>query len=351
MPFDPSTIDLSFVDPPHRAEVLHRIKVLEEFSQSRGPAARLKAREALGLGNQQLDLLTRAWTSRRRAEDITLRATRKSRPTPLSREILSLIAEVADAHPGGTVLDIAEEVRRRAIEVDLVPPAYPTVNRYVRERKAATRRETITAMGHDILVDVTVADIAVGVAAPGIRPHVVIVADGQAARLIGLSGTIGIVDAGDVANAFATAVDRDLTLLGGSAEEPEANGITIAMPYSLDPGWDRLSVALREAGAHLTLRELRVHTCGKVAAALFGTSVGGYKLRPRLVCRPEDARRAVDPKRKAVSMADATGYLMAVATENAEIVPSPFAKLGRHALMRLSRTLKQISAERENRHL
>lgn len=345
MPFDPSTVDLSFVDPPLRAEVLHRIKVLEEFAHSRGPAARRRAREALGLGNQQLDLLVRAWTSRRRAEDITLRATRRSRPTTVPQDMLDLIAEVADSHPGSTVRDIAEEVRRRADDAGMTPPTYPTINRYVRERKAATRRETIRAMGHDILVDVTVTDLAVETPIGGVRPHVVAVADGHAARVIGLSAAVGMVGAGDVAMALAAAVDRDLALLEGSGGDPTGEEISIAMPYSTDPGWDRLSVALREAGAQLTLHELRVHTCGKVAAPLFGTSVGGYKLRPRLVCRPEQARVAVDPKRKAVSMKQAVEYLTAIATEGAELIPSPFAKLDRTVLIRLSRTLKQISKE------
>lgn len=347
MSFDPSTVDLSFVDPPLRAEVLHRIEVIEEFSRSRGPAARRKAREALGLNDRQIDLLARAWNARRRAEDITIRATRRSRPTTLSKEVLAIIERVADANPAATIVEIAAEVDRRADEAGLISPTYPTINKYVRERKAATRRATLRAIGHDILVDVTVTDIAVTSGEDAVRPHLVVVADGPGARLLGLSGTTEAVNAGHVAQALVEAISDDLGRLPGMADGPTGARVSICMPYATTPGWDRLSVALREAGAELSLHQLRANNCGRATAALFGTSLGGYKLRPRLVGRPAESRATVDPKRDPVPMNEAVEYLAAIAKEGDQTGPSPFARLGKAALLRLLPALERISERQE----
>jgi len=343
MTFDPTSVDLSFVEPALRAEVLRRIEVIEEFSRSRGPAARSKAREALGVNDHQIYLLSRAWTARRRAEDITTRATRRSRPSSLSPELLAMIDKVADQKPSASIVEIAAEVEQLAADAGLSPPSYPTVNKYVRERKAATRRATLGAMGNDLLIDVTVVDIPVDSEGERIRPQFVVVADGPGARLVGLSGTTGMLSAAEVARALVTVVAGDLELLGVDSDRHDPSPVSISMPYMLAPGWDRLSVALRDAGAELALHELKASTCGAVAATLFGTTWGGYKLRPRLVGRKPDRRPAPDLKRAAVPIEEAVDYLGAVATERNTRSVSPIGRLGRDALHQLSKALEAIT--------
>lgn len=316
MTFNPMSVDMSEVEPAFSDETLERIVVLEEFRRSRGVAARRKACEALGLTVHQLYVLSRAWGARHRAEDVGLRATKRSRPTSVPAAMIELIGDTADAMPGATTIAIAAAVREKAAELGLAMPTYPTVSRYVRQRTARNGRALIEALPGNLHVDVTVSDIPVaGANGTRVKAHLLMLVDGATASLAALAAIPGDVTAADVATLLASAAKTALlndragvdTSTAGRAPFP-----SVTLPVRTVDAND-VARLLAPAGFATWTRDGAAARPGYLADAMFGVSHAGYRLRPRLVGRPAHKRIAGHPKLAAAAAADAARYLAAVA--------------------------------------
>lgn len=349
MTFDPSTVDLSFVEPALREEVLRRIVLLEEFIGTRGPAARRKARRELGLSDWQLNNLAKAWRSRRRAEDITLRATKRSKPSSVHPDVLAMIAAVTDEDPSQQTRVIAQRVEAMAQEAGHVPPSYPTVSRYVRERLAESGGAIITRLGCDLAVDVIVSDIPVRTPmGGGVRPHLVTVIDGRTPRLVSLAGTVGTVTPADLARGLERAVQSAL-------DAPESNAAPVAQPFSISlPMLGSLDLgplvhAIEEAGIMVETRSPSDMPVAKLATALLGVSIAGYRLRPRLVGRPEKARASTHARIEPAPLDEAIDYIATMAEEGREPRPSPLSRLRPDILTKLALSLRRVAVHQLGR--
>lgn len=312
MAFDPSKVDLSLVEPALRPEVLRRVTVLEEFTRSRGPSARKKACEALGISQHQLYILARAWSARRRAEDVTLRATKRHRPTTLHPDVMRIIEAVADETIGGPGVVIVRKVVERCIAEGLTPPAPPTIGKYVRERAADRGVEPLNLPKADLLIDAIVCDIPV--VAPGggrARPQLLIMADGAGGGLISIEAVPGSIQPRDLAVLLIKALPT-IPASSNSAMTPTA--IVISLPKGL-VGVEELQAALAGRGVLLVPRTGIGAMPGQIATALLGTMLGGYKLRRKLTGQPMARRKAGYPQLDPAQPSDAAGYLANVARD------------------------------------
>ncbi|WP_162233321.1 hypothetical protein, partial [Sphingomonas sp. Leaf33] len=338
MSFDPSSVDLSDVEPALQEEVLRRITIIENFIRSKGVQARKDAVKALGLGPHMLYLLTKAWQARHRAEDITLRATKRAKPTTMDPAIIEIIRRETDVRPSARKTDIFQRVSAAAVAAGLTPPRYPTVNRYVRERLAELGPVDLPGFDHDIIVDLIVCDMPVDDGRGGrIRPQLVAAIDGHRKELVAMTGTTDDVHAADVARALAEIVDAAVVsvALGGTNAAGEPVQVSASIPHGVGLDWDMLSVALRRAGIELNLRPIGLKTCGPMASALLGTAIAGYKLRPRLVGSSRSKRTAGYPRLTPAPMPAAIRFLRHAVVQDRPAATSPFLPLGRDRLDRL----------------
>ncbi|GAA0732162.1 hypothetical protein [Sphingomonas japonica] len=345
MTFDPSTVDLSEVEPALQEEVLRRITIIENFIHSKGVQARKDAVKALGLGDHMLYLLTRAWQARHRAEDITLRATKRAKPTTMDPAIIDIIRRETDAQPGARKTAIFQRVSAAAVAAGLTPPRYPTVNRYVRERLAELGPEDLPGFDHDIIVDLIVCDMPVDDGQGGrIRPQLVTAIDGRRKELVAMTGTTDNVHAADVARALAEIVDAAVVsvALGGTTAAGEPVPVSMSIPHGFGLEWDMLSVALRRAGVELDLRPIGLKTCGLLATALLGTAIAGYKLRPRLVGSSRAKREAAYIRLAPAAMPDAIRFLKQAVVQDRPAAASALERLGAAKLERLALDLSEI---------
>lgn len=310
MAFDPSSVDLSLVEPALRPEVLRRVTVLEEFIRSRGPAARRKACEALGLTHHQLYLLVRAWTARRRAEDITLRATKRHRPTTLAPEVLGIIAEVANSMPDASGVAIAREAERRIIEAGFTPPKRPTIGKYVREASATRGVTALNDVGADLLIDVIVSDIpALGPVGDRVRPQLIVLAEGRGGKLVTMDGVTDMVTAADLKSLLLRAIPDPAHANAASSQGTRTVVVSVPQGTAID----RFQAVLSPLGMSVVTRAGVAGRPGTVATALLGTAVGSYKLRRKLIGLPPAKRAAAYPNHKAVSATEAAAYIANIA--------------------------------------
>ena len=345
MSFDPSTVDLSEVEPALQEEVLRRITIIENFIRSKGVQARKDAVKALGLGPHMLYLLTRAWQARHRAEDITLRATKRAKPTTMDPAIIEIIRRETDVRPSARKTDIYKRVSDAAVAAGLTPPRYPTVNRYVRERLAELGPEELPGFDYDLVVDLIVCDIPVDDGRGGrIRPQLVAAIDGRRKELVAMTGTTDDVHAADVARVLAEMTDAAVisAALGSGIAAGELVPVSMSIPHGVGLDWDMLSVALRRAGVELNQRPIGLKTCGPMASALLGTAIAGYKLRPRLVGSSRSKREAGYPGITPAPLPDAVRYLRQAVVQDRPAVASPLERLGKTKLERLALDLSEI---------
>lgn len=338
MSFDPTKVDLSLVEPALRAEVLRRVTVLEEFTRSRGPAARRKACEALGISHHQLYLLARAWTARRRAEDITLRATKRHRPTTLPNEVLSIIKQVADTMLNSSGVEIAREAERLILEAGFTPPTRPTISKYVREASARRGITALNDIGADLLADVIVSDIpALGPLGDRVRPHLMVLADGRSGKLVSLHAVTEMVTSADL-NALILKAMPD----AGKAPVGSAHGAcTVILSVPNGTEIDRFNAILTPLGMSIVTRAGAAGRPGTVATAIFGTSVGNYKLRRKLIGLPPSKRAAAYPRHRAVSAAEAASYIANIVHDGRDPPKTVLDELPLGWLRRIATALEQ----------
>ncbi len=336
MSFDPSKVDLSLVEPALRPEVLRRVTVLEEFTRSRGPAARRKACDALGISHHQLYLLARAWTARRRAEDITLRATKRHRPTTLPPEVLRIIGEVADLMPDANGVETAREAERRIIDAGFTPPTRPTIGKYIREASAARGIAALNDIGADLLIDVIVSDIpALGARGDRVRPQLIVLAEGVRGELVAIDAVTDMVMTSDLKSLLLRAMPDPAQ----PAVRPchRSGTVVVSVPDGTATEW--FEGVLSPLGMSVVTRAGAAGRPGAVATALLGTSVGSYKLRRKLVGSPASKRKAAYPDRQAVDATEAASFIASVVRDGQDPPMTVLDEMPSDWLMRVATAL------------
>ena len=304
MAFDPSSVDLKFVEPGLRAEVLRRIIVIEEYLRTPGSAAGRIARAKLGIRRDQLHILTRAWTARRRAEDVTLRHTRRAYMPRLSPQLAAIVADAVEAGPQDAIKTIIARAGTLATERGERLPSKPTMSRHI---IAELRRIGLGHLPHDIVIDVVVIDMPVIDGTWSVRPHVTTVIDTSATSPIGLAVEVEAPDARSVARALMDGFSVETEDGGAGAEN--FRPISIALPNFGTLQGDMLSVALRRAGCIVQDVTITERGFGKAANILFAGKIADYTIRTQLTLLPAEQRIVADTRVRAVRIAEAEDFI------------------------------------------
>jgi hypothetical protein len=345
MTFDTSKIDLSWVEPGLRAQTLHRIKVIERYlaDPQRGAAAR--AGIELGLTKHQMHWLARAWTSRRRAEDVTLRQTTRSSPTRPPEGMPDIVRTAVRSAPVAKPIVLIESIAAAALAKGIALPSKPTLRRYI---VAEQRALASSAMTTDIAVDIVVIDLPVdndGENDPAtIRPHAIVVGDRDAGAVVNAVLTLDAPCAPDLAKAIlAVLLDSSGGFFPTDRATIEAQRAKmIELPRLEASECDEIAAALCRAGFDVKWRDGGPRAHGRVTRALSGDTLAGYSIRTQLAFS-ERARRGIQSKRiSSVPIAVAEDYVRRK-IRNSAPTADPFADLAITSMTRLAADLSAIA--------
>ncbi len=296
----PQCLDLTFVAPERRGEVLRRIRVIERFIGAPGRGNAEAAAAELGLRVAQFYNLVRAWRDNRRPDGVAGAGSPRNRRFGMDPAQLLIIDTVVARSGQSATVDIIEAVVAEAKAAGIALPGRGTISRHVRRTRPGVLTEDIKAE-LDLLVDHTVLDLSVDYGSVTLtRPLATMVIDVAADAIVGIALSSSKPSSHATAAALLDALRRGIRNGDRNAYHKPRLGLVAAN----DGEAGAVLNILTHVGFDARTRITGAHGGGQAIEALRGSCQAGIRLKPRLVWN-DGPRRQAEGGKKALQPNDA----------------------------------------------